>query len=53
MLSRNKRRRLTIRGLLSLIVVFVAARAFLRGNYEHLLPDKFSLHLSACKRASE
>lgn len=36
MLSRNKRRRLTIRGLLSLIVIFTAVRAFMRGNYDHL-----------------
>lgn len=36
MFPTNKRRRLTIRGLLSIIVVFVAVRAFMRGNYEHL-----------------
>lgn len=45
MLSRNKRRRLTIRGLLSLIVVFVAVRAFLRGNYEHLFVCVLTLAL--------
>ena len=45
MLSRNKRRRLTIRRLLSLIVVFVAVRAFLRGNYEHLFVCVLTLAL--------
>ncbi len=45
MLSHNKRRRLTIRGLLSLIVIFVAVRSFLRGNYEHLFVCVLTLAL--------
>lgn len=36
MLSKHKRRRLTIRTILSLFVIFTAIRAFMRGNYEHL-----------------
>ena len=36
MIPHKKRRRLTIRAVLSIIVLFTAARAFMRGNYEHL-----------------
>lgn len=36
MIPQKKRRRLTIRAVLSIIVLFTAARAFMRGNYEHL-----------------
>ena len=36
MIPHKKRRRLTIRAVLSIIVLFTAARTFMRGNYEHL-----------------
>lgn len=36
MLPQKKRQRLTIRGLLSILVLLTAVRAFFRGNYEHL-----------------
>lgn len=36
MLTQKKRQRLTIRGLLSILVLITAVRAFFRGNHEHL-----------------
>lgn len=35
-IKENKKRRLTIRGILSILVAAVAVRSFLAGNYENL-----------------